>query len=201
MRRKIWLASTNVHKKYEFEQLLGPLGFDIHTPDELDNYADVAETGTSFSQNARLKAEALYVRTKQAVVADDSGLSVPVLAGAPGIFSARYAGDGASDQQNRRRLLKQMEGLEQREARFTCALVFIDDMGANNTYIGHCDGNILLREMGVNGFGYDSIFFSTVLNKTLAEANDDEKNRVSHRGKAVSLLLEHSFFAPKLKRR
>ena len=192
--KNIWISTENEHKKYEFTTLLEPLGFCIHTPSELSNFSSVAETGTTFAENAILKAQALYNLVKEPVIADDSGIVVTALNGAPGIYSARYAGEHATDAQNRQLLLKNMENIEQRDAYFIAVIAIVADSHITKTFEGQSQGYILYEEQGENGFGYDNLFFSTEINKTFAEATIEEKNQVSHRARALQKMLADNFF-------
>jgi len=149
---------------------------------------EVAETGTTFAGNARLKAVALAVATSLPTLADDSGLCVEALGGAPGLYSARWAGEGASDADRNAKLLSVLADVsaEQRSAQFVCALALALPDGRTTIGEGSCEGRILTSERGVHGFGYDPLFFLPLLNRTMAELTDDEKNVYSHR--AIALL-------------
>jgi len=186
--RDIWLATSNEHKRKEFEHLLTPLGIRVHTPRELANVPAVEETGTTFVENALLKARALYEIVKEPVIADDSGLVVDALDGAPGIYSARYAGEAATDADNRALLLKNMENINDRRARFVAAIAFVQDARRYDIFEGTVDGLITREPLGEEGFGYDSLFFATELDKTFAQASLVEKQRVSHRARALRQL-------------
>lgn len=192
--KHIWIATCNKNKKKEFKTLLEPLGFIVHTPDEIPNYQDVEETGETFAENAMLKAEALFSLTKKAVIADDSGIAVEALNGAPGIYSARFAGANATDEKNRSLLLEKMINIDNRAAQFVCSLALIDVDGNKFIYNGFCNGTVLLEERGSGGFGYDSLFFVDEIDKTMAEATVTEKNAISHRARALQKLLENPLF-------
>ena len=151
------------------------------------------EDGETFLDNARKKAHEIAALSGCCALADDSGLCVDALDGAPGVYSARYAGSDKDPAANRRRLLKELEGLpfEQRSARFRCVVSLIQG-GALHVFEGTCEGHIALQESaGVQGFGYDSIFVPEGLDVTIAEISIEEKNRLSHRGKAMRLLQCH----------
>lgn len=192
--KDIWISTENENKKYEFATLLEPLGFTIHTPKELVNFASVDETGTTFAENAILKAKALYDIVKQPVIADDSGLMVTALDGAPGVYSARYAGVDATDEMNRQHLLKNLAHIENRQASFISVIALVENNDTITTYEGTVSGTIINVARGENGFGYDCLFLSDELNKTFAEASITEKNTVSHRARAIQKLLQADFF-------
>jgi len=188
--KDIWLSTTNEHKKQEFRTLLRPFHITLHTPNELSGFADVEETGATFAENAMLKAQVLYDIVRQPVIADDSGLIVAALNGAPGIYSARYAGLNATDADNRALLLHNMKDIKTRTARFVCALAFIQNDDASELFEGEVEGQICEKEHGFAGFGYDRLFFSDELGKTFAEATVDERHKVSHRARAFNKFLE-----------
>ncbi len=190
-------ATHNKNKLREFKEILGPLGYEVVGEDEAGADIEVEETGTTFEENARLKAEAIHAATGAAVVADDSGLCVDALGGEPGVFSARYGGldtDGARVEL----LLKNLAGVsrEKRTARFMCAIVFIGADGGLVASTGSVEGYITEAPEGENGFGYDPVFFSPELGKTFAMASAAEKNAVSHRGRALAGLAEALKYTP-----
>lgn len=187
MKKKTVVAATgNAHKLKEIREILKD--FNVISAREAGFFDEVEETGKSFLENAFLKARAVVKKTGQAALADDSGLCVNALGGAPGIYSARYSGGDSAA--NRRLLLENLKGEKNREARFECAIALVFPDGAEYSSIGKTYGRITEEERGENGFGYDPLFFSEDLNKTFAEASDEEKNSVSHRGRALSGLLE-----------
>jgi XTP/dITP diphosphohydrolase len=187
----IWLSTANTNKRNEFATLLAPFGLHVHTPDELDtSFQPVAEVGQTFAENAVLKAQALYDIVQAPVIADDSGLIVDALAGYPGIYSARYAGIHATDAENKALLLQQMKDETNRQARFICAIAFIQSETTIDIFEGIANGEILTSERGDAGFGYDSIFFSPELGMTFAEATAIQKHTVSHRARALNKLLD-----------
>lgn len=184
---KIIAATQNKGKLREFREIFSPLGVEIISLSEAGIDADVEETGATFLENARIKARAIYNISGGAVLADDSGLCVDALGGAPGIYSARYAGEGASDADKIAKLLFEMKGKENRRAKFVTSLVLIID-GREITATGETLGRISEYPEGESGFGYDPIFFSEDLQKSFATATPDEKNSVSHRGRALRIL-------------
>lgn len=184
---KLIAATHNKNKLREFREILGPLGFEIITEAEAGAETEVEETGLTFEDNARLKAAAIHAATGAAAIADDSGLCVDALGGEPGVFSARYG--GLDDDKARLRLvLDKLAGVPEpkRTARFMCAIVFIGADGGEIACTGSVEGRITDAPRGESGFGYDPIFFSPELGKTFAEADADEKNSVSHRGRALA---------------
>lgn len=186
MKRETIVAATgNGHKLKEIREILKD--FDIVSAKDAGFIGDVEETGVTFLENAFLKARAVVEKTGRAAIADDSGLEVDALNGAPGIYSARYSGGGSAE--NRKLLLKNMQGVTNRSAHFTCAVVLVFPDGGEYSYEGRTYGKINEEERGENGFGYDSLFLSDDLHKTFAEATDEEKNTVSHRGRALRGLM------------
>ncbi len=187
MNEKIIVAATgNEHKLKEIREILK--GYTVVSAKEAGFFEEVDETGSTFLENAFLKARAVVQKTGRAALADDSGLTVDALDGAPDIYSARYSGGGSAE--NRRLLLKNMQGITDRRASFHCAVALVFPDGREYSAIGKTYGTILEEERGENGFGYDSLFFSDDLKKSFAEASDEEKNSVSHRGRALQELLD-----------
>lgn len=191
--KKIVLATGNQGKVREMADLLVDFGFDVVAQTEL-NVPEAEETGTTFIENAIIKARHAAKITGLPAIADDSGLEVDYLQGAPGIYSARYAGENASDQQNLEKLLAAMEGVpdEQRTARFHCVLVFIRHENDPTPLVCHgtWQGRILHQAHGSNGFGYDPIFFVPEDNCASAELLPARKKQLSHRGKALKMLFK-----------
>ncbi|AIS53739.1 XTP/dITP diphosphatase [Vibrio coralliilyticus] len=190
--QKIVLATGNQGKVREMAHLLADFGFDVVAQSEF-NVSEVAETGTTFIENAIIKARHAAKETGLAAIADDSGLEVDFLKGAPGIYSARYAGEGASDQQNLEKLLDAMQGVpqEQRTARFHCVLVLMRHELDPTPIVCHgkWEGRILTEAQGDNGFGYDPVFFVPEDNCASAELEPTRKKQLSHRGKALKQLF------------
>ena len=191
--RKIVLASSNKGKLKEFSELLAPYNIEIVTQDEL-GIEPAEETGLTFVENAILKARHAAQASGLPALADDSGLEVDALQGAPGVFSARYAGEGAKDADNNLKLLKALEEVpeEQRSARYQCVLVLMQH-GRDPTPLicqGHWDGRILTAPQGSGGFGYDPLFWIEDSRCSVAELDAATKNRQSHRGQALRRLVE-----------
>ncbi len=182
---KVILASNNKHKLEEIKKILTPLGYEVVSQAEAGVDIDVEETGTTFEENAALKAQAVYDLTKTAVISDDSGLEVDYLNGAPGVYSHRYAGENATDADRCAKLLSELNGVEtaKRTARFVCVLCFIDDKGEKLVIRGTVEGIIGTEPKGENGFGYDPVFMYG--DRSFAELSSEEKNTVSHRADAL----------------
>ena len=185
------LASNNPAKLNELQQLFGGLRIELVSQRQLD-VASVPETGLTFVENAIEKARHVSAAVRLPAIADDSGLVVEALQGAPGLFSARYAGEGATDQANNAKLVSELAGVDQRAAYFYCALVFMkhtnDPAPLVATAAWH--GQIIDVPRGSNGFGYDPHFYLEALGKTSAELSTQEKHRLSHRGQAARKLAE-----------
>ena len=191
---KIWFATTNAGKVAEFKSLLMDLNSEIHTLKELKNYYPPKETGSTFMENARLKAQSLKaVLPQEWVVAEDSGLEVAGLNGIPGVHSARYAGEKASDQENNSKLTKMvnLRCPQNRVAQFKCALVCISPSGETKSFEGIVEGQISKKIVGTQGFGYDTCFIPNGEDKTFAELGTAYKNKVSHRAKAIHQLKSY----------
>ncbi len=185
------IATTNGHKIREIRTLLKPLDFDFYSLLDFPNYIPPEETGKTFEENALLKALQAAKTLNMWAIADDSGLVVPALSGAPGVFSARYAGIGATDKENRQKLLQEMSKLDglERSAYFECCIVLASPKGAEKIVKGVCEGEITKGERGGYGFGYDSLFIKHDYNQTFAELGESLKNQVSHRAKALQKLM------------
>jgi XTP/dITP diphosphohydrolase len=184
------LATTNKGKLRDFRLLLEGSGVGVELPEDHGVYLDVEETGSTFIENALLKARAFAAALPgRAVLADDSGLVVDALGGEPGVRSARYAGEPCDDHANNRKVLERMDGVRDRGAAFVVVLALVLPDGSETLVEGRCDGTIAFEERGTNGFGYDAIFFREDLGCTFGEASPAEKNARSHRAAAVSKLL------------
>ena len=188
---RVVLASNNKNKIREMTQILLPFGMEVISQGEAGADFEVEENGTTFRENAEIKAAAVYDALHMPVIADDSGLVVDALDGAPGVYSHRFAGENATDHDRSMKILEKLEGISEsgRRARFICEICYIDEKGEKHFFTGKCEGIIGTEEKGSNGFGYDPIFCYG--NKTLAEMTDDEKNQISHRGEALRLLTEY----------
>ena len=188
---KLILATKNKHKVEEFRRILAPLGWEVVPQDAVcPPELEIEETGTTFAENAYLKAMGIYRATGLPTIADDSGLCVDALDGAPGVYSARYAGEGHNSAANNAKLLREMEKIpeEKRTARFVCAICAV--LGEEDVVRceGICEGPIAHRLHGDNGFGYDPLFM--VGDRSFAELDGPQKDAISHRGRALEALYE-----------
>lgn len=190
---KLVLATNNRGKIAEIKNILSGLGVDILTLADFPNIVMPPETGAGFRENALAKARHVSDQTGQFALADDSGLEVDALGGRPGVYSARYAGQGATDKDNYARLLEEMKGVpfEKRTARFRCAIALAGPSGEESVFEGALDGLITDEPRGDRGFGYDPVFYIPALARTAAELAPQEKNEISHRGAALRKFKEH----------
>jgi len=188
-RLRLLIASANRGKVAEYRSLLEGLECDLVSLRDVGISGDVEETGTTYAENARIKAVTFAARSGLVTLADDSGLEVDALGGEPGIYSARYAGDGATDAERVAFLLRKLEGVpaERRGARFVCVIAVSTPEGDVTFCRGECPGMIASAPRGANGFGYDPAFLLPDRGETMAELSSGEKDRVSHRGRAAVL--------------
>jgi XTP/dITP diphosphohydrolase len=184
---KLLLATNNTGKVKEFRSLLQGIPFELVTPKEIGIVMDVDETGATYRENARLKACALAAQSGLLTLADDSGIEVDALHGEPGVTSARYAGENASDAERVNFLLSKLKDvpLEKRTARFYCVIAIAKPDGTVQFCDGECKGTITVKPAGVTGFGYDPVFYLPEFGKTMAELPAEVKNQISHRGRAA----------------
>jgi len=187
---KVLVATSNKGKISEISQILSGTGISILTPQEAGLRLDVEEDGETFEANAVLKAHAWRRASGYPTLADDSGLCVDALAGRPGVRTARFAGDDATDQENYELLLKLMEGITDRKAHFMCAVALSISDDIVITAFGRCDGVILHEAIGEGGFGYDPVFGDSETGKSFAQLSDNEKNTRSHRSRALISLKQ-----------
>lgn len=190
-RKRLIIASNNAGKLREFKELLSPYGFDVVSMREAGFDEEIIEDGETFEENAHIKARAVFEATGEPTIADDSGLEIDFLDGAPGVYSARYAGEGASDADRCNKVLSEMHGVarELRDARFVCTIYFIYAEDDEYSVRGEVCGYIGDEPQGENGFGYDPIFMVND-NESMADLDDEEKNRISHRAVAFQKLSE-----------
>ena len=183
---KVILASQNQHKLVELSAILSQLGFEIALESEYGLHVDVDETGTTFEENSLLKAEAVMKASGMPVLADDSGLMVDALDGAPGVYSARY-GHKSSDAERIAYLLENLKDVpaERRTAKFVCVITCLWPDGRRIAARGECPGQILFAPKGTGGFGYDPVFYLPELGMTYAELPSEQKNAISHRARAL----------------
>ena len=184
-RTKFLLATTNQGKLRELRELLMPLGLELVSPSDLGLTLDVEETGATFEDNARLKARAYCAAAGIPAIADDSGLCVDAMGGAPGVYSARFGGEHLNPHEHNIYLLGRLDGVTDRTAQFRCAIVCAFPNGDELTAQGELRGAIAMRSVGEHGFGYDPIFDLPQLGKSLAELSSEEKHAISHRGNAL----------------
>jgi XTP/dITP diphosphohydrolase len=196
--KKIVLATANTHKVIEFQRILNELMPDLElvAASQFPGVPEIEETGSTFAENALIKARAINAFTNLPALADDSGLVVEALNGAPGIFSARYAGINADDKANVMKLLDEIKGLDQAllSAKFECSIALVDKSQNLELVVdGQMPGQVIKEVRGENGFGYDPIFVPQGLTKTSSELSDSEKDKISHRGIAlrkISVILK-----------
>jgi len=182
---KLVLASKNKKKLTELNDILSHLGIQVCSEADAGVDVDVEETGTTFEENSLLKAKAVMEASGLPAIADDSGLCVDALGGAPGVYSARYGGEGLDDVERYQLLLENMKGQMPRTAKFVSVITCCFPNGDTLTARGECSGTIAFAPMGEGGFGYDPVFFVPELKKTFAQLTAEEKNAISHRGTAL----------------
>ncbi len=187
---KIVLATNNKHKLEEIRAILDGCFEQLLSLSELGLDIEIEETGATLEENALIKAREIVRLTGMPALADDTGLMVDALGGAPGVYSARYAGEAHDDKSNRQSLLKNLENATDRSAHFGTVIAVCYPDGSYLTAEGRVDGKIIFEERGEGGFGYDSLFYSEEIGKTFAEATPEEKNSISHRGRALRAMLE-----------
>lgn len=187
---KFILATHNPGKLREMAAILGQYGVEVVSPADVGITVDVEETGTTFAENAMLKAKAICAAADLPAIADDSGLCVDALNGGPGVYSARYGGEGLDDKGRYTLLLQNMRGQTTRAAHFACAIACAFPNGDELTAEGRCDGTIAFAPMGEGGFGYDPVFFVPEKAKTFGQLTAEEKSAISHRGKALKAFSE-----------
>jgi len=196
MAQQIIIATGNEGKMREFREILSDLPLMLTSlRDHWDPVPEIEENGSSFLENATIKADWVFDRTGIWALADDSGLEVDALEGGPGVKSARYAGEGAGAQANNEKLLKVLEGVPvaERSARFRCVLVLKTGKGIYHSYEGTCEGTIDIAAHGTYGFGYDPLFIPAGYDRSFAELGQKEKHAISHRGNALRRLREYLY--------
>ncbi len=183
---QIVLATHNRGKMKEMSSILAHLSVKLLTLDDFPQIGEIPETGETLKENAFIKAETVHQKTGLPALADDTGLEVDALDGAPGVHSSRYDGETATFEDNCRKMMQEMDGIpaEERTARFHTVIAFVSDSG-NEWTEGMVEGRILEKKQGDGGFGYDPLFYYPPLKKTFAELNSEQKNNISHRGKAL----------------
>lgn len=190
MAEKFVLATHNPKKLEELRDILSGLGVEVVSPAGVGVDIEVEETGTTFAENAMLKAQAISAAAKLPAIADDSGLCVDALNGGPGVYSARYGGEDLDDRARCMLLLNNMRGQTTRAAHFACAIACVFPDGETLTAEGRCDGAISFAPIGTGGFGYDPVFLVPDKGKTFGQLTPEEKHAISHRGKALKEFAE-----------
>ncbi|MGL4972058.1 MAG: XTP/dITP diphosphatase [Culicoidibacterales bacterium] len=188
--KQIILATNNHHKLSEFRAMCEPLGIHVLSLKDLNIIVEIDETGATFAENAIIKAETIAKLTQLPVFADDSGLAVDALDGAPGVHSARFAGTHGDDAANNAKLLLELVAtpLAQRTARFVCVIAYAQPGQSTQTFTGTCEGTIAFNTGGESGFGYDPLFIPSGFTQTFAQLSAAEKNQISHRARALEQL-------------
>jgi XTP/dITP diphosphohydrolase len=189
---KIIFATGNENKLREIRQITENMGIEIVSMKDAGYYTEVEETGTTFEENAYLKASAIAKKCNLPTLADDSGLEIDYLNKEPGIYSSRFMGEDTPHSVKNAELLRRMEGVpdEKRTARFVCAICFVRPDGSSETVRATMEGRVAYKSAGKNGFGYDPIFFLPERGCTSAELSPEEKNKISHRGKALRMMRD-----------
>lgn len=190
MNKRIVLSTDNENKIREIKEILKEEDIEIYTKKDYDINLEVEENGKTLEENSYKKAKEIWKKVKEIVVADDTGLFVKSLNGEPGVKSARYSGEGASDFENRVKLIDRLKNIEDKRAKFVTVITVISKDGEVEIAKGICEGKIILEESGKSGFGYDSIFVPDGYDKTFSELGENIKNKISHRTKALENLKE-----------
>ena len=187
--KQIMLATANAHKAEEFAAMLKPLGYTVKTLLDLEEDIEIEETGTSFEENALIKARVIHERLGIEVIADDSGLAVNALDGAPGIYSARFIGRDTSYEVKNQYIIDQCKDVNDRGCQFVCAIAYVTADGREYVFTGVVEGLVAEHIEGEGGFGYDPMFYYPPYKTTLANVSEEQKNKVSHRGRALEKLI------------
>lgn len=182
---EVIIASNNQNKIREFKKIFEGSNFELKSLKEIGLDIDVEENGQTFEENAIIKATTIAKKMNMYAIADDSGLCCDGLNGEPGVYSARYAGDQHNDDDNNKKLMEKMKGVENKRARYMCAICFSNPKGEYVTTVDSCEGLIVDTPKGYNGFGYDPYFYIEKFGRTMAEITLEEKNTISHRSKAL----------------
>lgn len=188
---EIWIATSNAHKVQEFKRMFDKLNITVHSMLEMSDSVEIIENGSTFQENAAIKAETLCKVLNQPVIADDSGLVVDALGGEPGIHSARWMGYDTDYTTKNNEIIRLVQGADDRSCRFVCAIALAAPNEETKIFTGTIEGEVAHSIHGENGFGYDPIFYVPSLEKRLSEISEEDKNQISHRGKACRLLVEY----------
>lgn len=189
--KQIMIATSNAHKVAEFTRMLEPFGYEVKSLLDLDDAIMIEENGTTFQENALIKARAIHEKLHIAVVSDDSGLAVNAMNGAPGIYSARFMGENTDYKVKNQAIIEEVNKHTDRGAQFICAMAYIEQDGSEHVFTGIVEGEIAGEIIGAGGFGYDPIFFYPPYQTTLANVSEDQKHQVSHRGRALAQLIAY----------
>lgn len=188
--KEIMIATSNAHKVEEFREMLEPLGFQVRSLLGLNEQIEIEETGTTFAENAMIKAETVHARLGIPVISDDSGLEVDAMDKAPGVYSARFLGYDTAYEVKNQFIMDQVKG-KTRSARYVCAIAYVEKDGTAHVFTGVVEGEIADHARGDKGFGYDPIFYYPPYAATLAEVSEEQKNAISHRGRALAQLISY----------
>ncbi|MDH6365899.1 MULTISPECIES: RdgB/HAM1 family non-canonical purine NTP pyrophosphatase [unclassified Breznakia] len=188
--KELFIATSNLNKVKEFKEMLEPLGYDVKSLRDLDQEIEIIEDGDTFEANAYKKAKSVYDVLHVDVISDDSGLCVNAMNGAPGVYSARYLGEDTSYDLKNQTIIDEVAKSDDRGAKFVCVISHVKADGSHKEYRGEVHGEIYTESKGTNGFGYDPIFYYPPFQTTLANVDSERKNTVSHRGIALTKLLE-----------
>lgn len=189
--KEIMLATSNAHKVKEFQTMLAPLGFHVKSLLDLNEEIDIIENGTTFEENALIKANTIYKMLHIPVIADDSGLSVNAMNGEPGIYSARFLGRDTSYDDKNQYIIQACKDAADKGCQFVCAIAYVKEDGTSAVFRGVVEGVVAEHMEGAKGFGYDPIFYYPPYQTTLANVSEKEKNAISHRGRALAQLLQY----------
>ena len=188
--KEIMIATSNAHKVEEFREMLEPLGIQVRSLLDLEEKVEIEETGTTFAENAMIKALSVHERLGIPVISDDSGLEVDAMDKAPGVYSARFLGYDTPYEEKNQYIMDQVKG-KTRTARYVCAIAYVEEDGAGHVFTGVVEGEIADHARGEKGFGYDPIFYYPPYGATLAEVSEEKKNAISHRGRALAQLITY----------
>ena len=188
--KEIMIATSNAHKVEEFREMLEPLGIQVRSLLDLEEKVEIEETGTTFAENAMIKALSVHERLGIPVISDDSGLEVDAMDKAPGVYSARFLGYDTPYEEKNQYIMDQVKG-KTRTARYVCAIAYVEEDGAGHGFTGVVEGEIADHARGEKGFGYDPIFYYPPYGATLAEVSEEKKNAISHRGRALAQLIAY----------
>lgn len=189
--KEIMIATSNAHKVEEFKTMLEPLGYKVKSLLDLDDSIDIIEDGTTFQENALIKAKAIYDKLHMEVIADDSGLAVNAMDGQPGIYSARFMGRDTSYDIKNQYIIDFCRDKKDKGCQFICAIAYIDKDGNEKVFTGIVEGVVAEYIEGAKGFGYDPLFYYPPYGTTLANVSEEQKNAISHRGKALAKFISY----------